>query len=76
MLRSRYGQGIDSQKLRKLGYGLEAIKRFRAGRAIIYNIGKIIVEEHPDGRRFEMTLDEEYRPLRVRELDPRPDLAD
>ncbi len=76
MLNNRFRQTLDSEKLKKLGYGLEAIKRLRAGRSIIYNIGKMIVEEHPDGSRFEMTLDENDSPVRVRELDSRPDRAD
>jgi hypothetical protein len=76
MLNNRFRQTLDSEKLKKQGYGLEAIKRLKAGRTIIYNIGTMIVEEHPDGSRFEMTLDENDRSLRVRELDPRPDHAD
>lgn len=76
MFDNRFRQTLDSEKLKKHGYGLEAIKRLKAGRTITYNIGKMIVEEHPDGSRFEMTVDEDDRPLRVRELDPRPDHAD
>jgi len=53
-----------------LGYGLEAIKRLKAGRSIIYGSDGIVIEEYPDGRRFEMALDEGYRAIAVRELSP------
>ena len=76
MLTNRLRQTLDSEKLKKQGYGLEAIKRLKAGRPIVYKLGNILIEEHPDGSRFEMTLDEQYRPQRVRALEPRPDHSD
>lgn len=76
MLNNRFRQTLDSEKLKKQGYGLEAIKRLKSGRSIVYKIGETIVEEYPDGSRFEMTLDENYKPLRVREVDSRPDRLD
>jgi len=63
---------IDGDALKARGYGLEAIKRLKAGRTIIYAESGIIIEEYPDGRRFEMTLDEHYQPVVVRELSRAP----
>ena len=62
MLTNRFRQTLDSEKLKKQGYGLEAIKRLKTGRPIVYKLGNILIEAHPDGSRFEMTLDEQYRP--------------
>jgi hypothetical protein len=76
LLINKFRHTINSEKLKSQGYGLEAIKRLKAGRPIVYNVGKIIVEEHPDGSRFEMTLDEQFEARRVRQLDCRPDVTD
>jgi hypothetical protein len=63
---------IDVEALVALGYGLEAIKRLKAGRSTIYGDDGIVIEEYPDGRRFEMALDERYRAIAVRELTSAP----
>ncbi len=68
-------QLLESKK-RAMGYGLEAMKRLRAGRSIIYSEGQTIVEELPDGRRFEVDYDENYNERRIRELSPALPISD
>jgi hypothetical protein len=63
---------VDATLLKKHGYGLEAIKRLRAGRSIIIGEGNIIIEEFPDGRRQQMDVDQDNRPVKVRDLPPAP----
>ncbi len=63
---------VDATLLKKHGYGLEAIKRLRAGRSIIIGEGQMIVEEFPDGRRQQMDVDQDNRPVKVRDLPPAP----
>ncbi len=52
------------------------MKRLRAGRSIIYSEGPTIVEELPDGRRFEVDYDENYNEKRIRELSPALPISD
>ena len=68
----RVNQAIDGDALRARGYGLEAIRRLRNGRTIVYAESGVLIEEHPDGRRFEMALDEQNRSTVVRELPAAP----
>jgi len=65
----------DTSKRRSYGpeYGLEAIRRFEAGFSIVYSekdAEHTIIEEHPDGRRFVVRLEDESI-KNVRELPPR-----
>ena len=46
--------------------------RLRAGRSIIIGEGNIIIEEFPDGRRQQMDVDQDNRPVKVRDLPPAP----
>jgi hypothetical protein len=63
---------IDAEALKARGYGLEAIKRLRAGRSIVYADDGMVIEEYPDGRRYQMRLDADLRPIVVRKLSPAP----
>jgi hypothetical protein len=59
---------VDERRLKERGYGLEAIRRLKAGFPIVYMEGGIVIEEHPDGRRYEIGADEEGRTYVVREI--------
>jgi hypothetical protein len=59
---------VDERKLKERGYGLEAIRRLKAGFPIVYMEDGIVVEEHPDGRRYEIGADEDARTFVVREI--------
>jgi hypothetical protein len=51
-------------------YGPEAIRRLEAGLPISYRRAGVLIEEHPDGRRFEIRIEPDYSTTYIRELSP------
>jgi hypothetical protein len=49
-------------------YGIEAVRRLRAGYPISYRDNGIFIQEYPDGRRFEIRLENDDTTTFLREL--------
>ena len=49
-------------------YGLEAVRRLREGVSIVYMRDGILIEEFPDGRRYEIRVEADDSTTVVREL--------
>jgi hypothetical protein len=49
-------------------YGMEAVRRLEAGFSIVYSLDKVLVEEHPDGRRFAIRVEYDGSFTNLREL--------
>ncbi len=49
-------------------YGLEALRRLQEGLSIVYMRDGILIEEFPDGRRYEIRVEADDSTKVVREL--------
>jgi len=50
------------------GYGLEAVRRLNEGLSIVYRRDGMLIEEFPDGRRYEIRVEDDDRTTVVREI--------